>query len=534
MPRSRETTPIWREQRLPRPFEPLRTDMVADVCVIGAGIAGLTTAYMLAKEGRNVVVLDALDFGTGETSRTTAHVTAMLDDRYADISFRFGEREAEIVAESHMAAINRIEAIVREERFDCDFLRCEGYLTAGSPEHAPEIERESEAVLKAGFADRRVFSAVPIAGVEVSGPALRISQQAQINPGKYMAELAGAIIARGGQIFINTRVTNVRDGMPAEVTTEDGPRVHAAAVAVTTHTPVNDKVTMHTKQAAYRTYVIACPLTSGMPPFLLWDVEEPYHYVRTMRDGEKNYLIIGGEDHKTGQENDAEDRYAALEAWAQRRFPAIGPVSFRWSGQVMEPVDRLAFIGRNPGDSNVYIATGFSGNGMTYGTIAGILIRDLIDKRDNHWAEIYDPARKSLMATKEYLRENANVVASMVGDWVSRSEVKDMADIPPGEGAILRDGLTKVAAYRDEAGELHTCSAVCTHLGCIVQWNSGEKTWDCPCHGSRFSAEGNVLNGPAVKALEPRENVEGGTRAPVTDVPMVGPFPIGPVITPER
>ena len=529
------STPVWRVPRSALVPAHLTGDIAADVVIVGAGIAGLTTAYLLAKEGRNVAVLDAGDGQGGETARSTAHVTAVLDDRYYDLSFRFGAREAEIIAESHMAAINRMEAIIREERIDCGFARCEGYLTAGTPERSPDIMREAEAALAAGFADRRVFSAVPIAGVAVQGPALRFPQQAQINPAKYMAELAGAVVSRGGRIFTDTRVVAVKDGMPVEVTTENGARVHAAAAVVTTHTPVNDRVTMHTKQAAYRTYAIACTLTgNAMPPFLLWDVEEPYHYVRTMRDGDANFLIIGGEDHKTGQANDADERYAALEAWAARRFPAIGPVAFRWSGQVMEPVDRLAFIGRNPGDNNVYIATGFSGNGMTYGTISGILIRDLIDGRDNHWAEIYDPSRKPLNATKEYLRENANAVACMVGDWVSRGEVKDVADIPPGEGAVMREGLTKVATYRDENGEIHSCSAVCTHLGCIVQWNSGEKTWDCPCHGSRFSAEGKVLHGPAFRALEPRGHEEEGTRAPVTEAPMAGPFPMGTVVTPER
>jgi Rieske Fe-S protein len=226
-------------------------------------------------------------------------------------------------------------------------------------------------------------------------------------------------------------------------------------------------------------------------------------------------LIVGGEDHKTGQAEDTEARFDRLEAWARRVFPHLQLIEYRWSGQVLEPVDGLAFIGRNPGEDNVYIATGDSGHGMTHGTIAGILIRDLIQNRDNEWAKIYDPSRKSLKSLAEFTKENLNVAVQYV-DYVTGGNVKDPDRIRPGSGAVLRRGLQKVACYKDETGLLHELSPICPHLGCVVDWNDTEKTWDCPCHGSRFSALGKVVNGPANSDLEPSDEDE-----PVAPVPVV-------------
>jgi nitrite reductase/ring-hydroxylating ferredoxin subunit len=290
--------------------------------------------------------------------------------------------------------------------------------------------------------------------------------------------------------------------------------VTARAVVVATNTPVNDRVAIHTKQAPYRTYVVGARVPRGsVPDILLWDTPDPYHYVRLQRgsrgeggdeSGGSDVLIVGGEDHKTGQANDADERFSRLEAWTRERFPQVESFVYRWSGQVMEPVDGMAFIGRNPLDSdNVYIATGDSGNGMTHGTIAGILLTDLIQGRENRWAELYDPSRKplSLSAAKDFAEENLNVAVQYT-DHVTPGEVSDESEIRAGEGAVIRRGLSKVACYRDESGALHERSAVCTHLGCVVQWNSGEKSWDCPCHGSRFHrTDGHVVNGPANVAL---------------------------------
>jgi Rieske Fe-S protein len=238
-----------------------------------------------------------------------------------------------------------------------------------------------------------------------------------------------------------------------------------------------------------------------VPLALYWDTEDPYHYIRIQPENGHDVMIIGGEDHKTGQ-GDPQQAFAKLEQWTRERFPELGEISWRWSGQVMEPVDAIAFIGRNPLSENIYVATGDSGMGMTHGTIAGMLITDLIQGRRNPWADVYDPTRKQISSVVEYVKENVNV-AAQYADWVTKGDVNSTDKIAPGEGAILRSGARKIAVYRDESGEASACSAVCTHLGCIVSWNPLEKSWDCPCHGSRFDVHGRVLNGPASKDLAP-------------------------------
>ena len=268
---------------------------------------------------------------------------------------------------------------------------------------------------------------------------------------------------------------------------------------------------MHTKQAPYRTFVVAARIPStSMPRILFWDTLDPYHYVRTQPvdgDPEHLWLIVGGEDHKTGQADDFEERFERLESWTRERFPKFDSVAFRWSGQVMEPVDGLAFIGPHPlGKENIYIASGDSGHGMTHGTVAGMLLRDLILGRHNPWAGLYDPSRITLRAFRELAWENINVSAQFI-DWVKEPDVDSLDRIAPGQGATMQNGWTKLAVYRDENGEYHRRSAVCPHLGCVVSWNSTEKSWDCPCHGSRFDPYGVVINGPANHNLDkPEEN----------------------------
>jgi nitrite reductase/ring-hydroxylating ferredoxin subunit len=278
--------------------------------------------------------------------------------------------------------------------------------------------------------------------------------------------------------------------------------VTAAAVVVATNTPVNDLLAIHTKQAAYQTYVIGARIPfRSVTRGLYWDTPDPYHYIRIETIGKganaHDVLIVGGEDHKTGQEDDANKRFTALERWTRHRFPMVEGIEYRWSGEVMEPIDGLAFIGRNPMDAkNVFIATGDSGNGMTHGTIAGILLTDLILERRNSWESIYEPSRITLKALPEFAKENLNV-ARQYADLVLAGDVESADEIKPGGGAIISRGLHKVAVYRDPQGEIHERSAVCPHLGCIVNWNSLENTWDCPCHGSRYDALGKVIQGPA-------------------------------------
>ncbi|HVZ41319.1 MAG TPA: FAD-dependent oxidoreductase [Candidatus Kapabacteria bacterium] len=502
----RQTTSIWMATAEIAPRSPLPSDMHADVCIVGAGIAGLTTAYMLAREGWSVVVLEMKSIGGGMTGRTTAHLTNAVDDRYYLIEHLHGTAGSHMTAESHTAAINCVETIVEKENIACDFERLDGYLFAPPGDDGGNLRRELAAAHDAGLASVEMVARAPMVFFD-TGPCLRFPRQGQFHPLKYLAGLAEAVERRGGRIYTGTRVTTVQGGETARVETESGHTVTAGAVVVATNVPINDRIAVHIKQAPYTTYALGATVPHGtVARALYWDTLDPYHYVRlySLPDNPgTDLLIVGGEDHRAGQADDGETRLQRVAAWARERFPMIQNVEYYWSGQVLEPVDGVAFIGRNPGnEENVYIATGDSGMGMTHGTIAGILLTELIAGRRHPWAALYDPSRRTLRATGEFLRENLNVAAQYAEDYLTGGDVGSADDLIAGEGALLRQGLIKVAAYRDLDGTLYQCSAECPHLGCVVHWNSLEKTWDCPCHGSRFDPYGRVLRGPATQDLE--------------------------------
>ena len=492
-----QTRSVWMDTAPPLIEAPLKTKAFADVCVVGAGIAGMTTAYLLASEGRSVIVLDDGPIGGGMTGRTTAHLVTALDDRYFELERLHGEEGARLAAQSHSASIDRVETIVTNEEIDCEFERLDGYLFVPPDDSKEILDDELAAAHRAGLTDIEKVSRVP--WDYDTGPALRFPRQAQFHPLKYLAGLAKAIKRKGGRIYTETHAAEIKGGKLAHISTTNGAVVTADAVVVATNSPVNDLVSIHTKQAAYQTYVIGARVPrDSVTRALYWDTPDPYHYLRLERinDG-YDLLIVGGEDHKTGQEDDADRRFATLEQWTLERFPMVESIYYRWSGEVLEPVDSLAFIGRNPLDaSNVFIATGDSGNGMTHGTIAGMLITDLILGRENEWAELYEPSRKTLRSLPEFAKENLNVAVEYTG-LVTPGEVNSVDEIELGSGAVIRRGLTKVAVYRDKDGAVHERSAICRHLGCVVNWNSLEKTWDCPCHGSRYDAYGHVIQGPA-------------------------------------
>ena len=500
------TTSIWTSYGLPG-FPPLAQDTTADVCVVGAGIAGLSAAYELASRGRSVVVLDDGAIGSGESGRTTAHLATAIDDRYSRIARLHGAHGAAIAAESHGAAISRIEEICGAEAIECEFERLDGYLIPGPRHDAGYLEHERQAAVMAGLRDTELLDRVPEAGFD-AGPCLRFRRQAQFHPLAYLGGLATALVRRHARIHCGTRVTDVSDGEPVRIETESGHVVQATDAVVATDTPINDRFTIHTKQAPYRTYAIAARVPRGaIAHALLWDTDDPYHYVRLSAGpaapgaSPQDFLVVGGEDHKTGQDSGApDDRFRRLEEWMRGHFPMAGPVDFRWSGQVLEPVDGVAFIGLNPGDRHTYVHTGDSGMGMTHGVLGGMLNADLIAGRANRWAPLYDPGRRTLRAAEEFLKENLNV-AVQYGDWVSPGDEHDTARIARGQGAVVRAGVHKHAVYRDGDGILHARSAACTHLGCVVRWNATEKSWDCPCHGSRFDPFGAVINGPAIAPL---------------------------------
>jgi glycine/D-amino acid oxidase-like deaminating enzyme/nitrite reductase/ring-hydroxylating ferredoxin subunit len=452
------------------------------------------------------------------TGRTTAHLVNALDDRYFELERLHGEDGARLAAASHTAAIDKVEEIVRDEAIECEFERLDGYLFVPPRESRKILDDELEAAHRVGLIDIEKVERVPWDSFD-TGPALRFPRQAQFHPLKYLAGLARAIHRMGGRIYTQTHANEIEGGKQARIETTGGGVVTAGAVVVATNSPVNDLIAIHTKQAAYQTYVIGARVPSGsVTRALYWDTPDPYHYIRieTIGKGTKAYdvLIVGGEDHKTGQQDDANKRFGALERWTRHRFPMVEEIVYRWSGEVLEPVDGLAFIGPNPLDEkNVFIATGDSGNGMTHGTIAGILLTDLIVGRQNEWQSIYDPSRITLKALPQFAKENFNV-AMQYTDLLVAGDVRSVDEIKPGAGAVLSRGLSKLAVYRDPQGETHEFSAVCRHLGCIVNWNTSENTWDCPCHGSRYDALGKVIQGPANSDLV--EEKSNGKRAEIS------------------
>jgi glycine/D-amino acid oxidase-like deaminating enzyme len=392
---SGQTASIWLTETPPQ--SPLYASMHTDVCIVGAGISGMTTAYLLVRQGQSVVVLDAGFIGGGETGRTTAHLSNALDDRYYELEQLFGQKGARLAAASHTAAIDCIEAIVAEEQIACDFERLDGYLFVPPEKSKDELDREIAAAHRAGLANVEWIDRAPLEYYD-TGRCLRFPRQGQFHPLKYLTGLAQAIRRKGGQIFTGTHAEEIQGGSPARIKTRAGPVVTADHVVVATNTPINDPLIMPTKQYAYRTYVIGVQIPrASVTRALYWDTSDPYHYVRIHsgddgRGQTQDLLIIGGEDHKVGEKDDGDERFAELYRWTLRRFPMVQNIEYRWSGQILEPADSLAFIGRKPLDApNVYIATGDSGHGLTHGTIAGILLTDLILGRQNPWACLYDP-----------------------------------------------------------------------------------------------------------------------------------------------
>lgn len=505
-----DTQSVWAAtSKRPRATK-LTDNIEADVCIVGAGIAGLTTGYLLARAGKSVVIVEDGRLASGMTECTSAHLSDAIDDRFTKIEKWHGERGAVLAAESHTAAINQIESIINEHAIDCDFERVDGYLFL-APGHEQELlEQELAAARRAGLM-ARMTACAPLD--YDTGPAICFPNQARFHPLKYLIAMADAINESGGQIYTNSHADHIEGGKEAKVEVGSH-KVKTNAVVVATNVPINDMFAIHTKQAPYMTYVIGARIPKGsVTDALYWDTLDAYHYVRiqSMHDAdgkhgdEYDLLIVGGEDHKSGQADDTMQRHARLESWARARFPMIEDIEFTWAGQCMETIDGLAFIGRNPRDEdNVFVVTGDSGMGLTHGTIAGMLLTDLILGKQNPWATLYDPSRKPLRAAAEFAKENLNTAAQYV-DWVTPGEVESEQLIEPGSGAVLRRGLSKFAVYRDGNGKCQEMSAVCPHLGCIVHWNGAEKSWDCPCHGSRFDKLGKVVNGPSNVDLPPAD-----------------------------
>lgn len=503
MKEAESTSSIWSDKlELPK-FPTLTEAKNCDVCIVGGGITGFTAAFLLATEGKSVIIVDDGPLSRGETERTTAHVTDVLDMRYHRLVNKHGVDNARIIFQSYRAALDQIATIVRQEKIDCDFEKVDGHLFLDPATELGELETELSAVSELGFANVRITEC-PLTRKEVM-PSLCFPNQYQFHVLKYMDGLIDACLDRGVQIFANTHIGGIEDGDTVLVKklNQENVAISAKSVIVATNSPILG-LGVHLKQAAYRTYVIAGKIAIGsMPKGLFWDTAEPYHYVRTQPiedDLEHELLIVGGEDHKTGQADDAVERFSRLEQWAREWCANFKTVDYKWSGQVYEPFDGIGFVGKQPGSKGIYIATGASGVGMSFAALAGMLLTDELSGRENSAAKLFDPGRVPLSSPLDFIKENINAAVQFV-DYVTKPEITSVMQIHPGEGAVVTRNGEKIAVCRDDHGNLCERSAVCTHMGGIVAWNSLEKSWDCPVHGSRFDMNGKVLDGPANKDL---------------------------------
>jgi hypothetical protein len=491
----------------------LRRDETADLVVIGSGIAGLSTAYELTRLGKDVVVIDRGPIGKGMTSRTTAHLTSICDDSFSSFIKLRGLDLAKAFYQSQSAAVDRIEEIQSAESIACNFRRLDGSLFPAVGSDPAELDPELDAARRIGVAVEE-GQGVPFRGQE-RVRCLRYPNQGTFHPLKYLRGLAHAITAAKGRLYADSIVESVEEDEDGVVVrTADGVRVRARAAVVATNSPINDRFAIHTKQAPYRTYAMAFTIPRGaLPDGLYWDTLDPYHYVRLQPGpGTTDYLIVGGADHKTGEADDAWVRFEGVESWIRGLVPDLGRETHRWSGQILDTIDYSGFLGRNPGSKNVYVATGDSGQGITHGVVASLLITDLITKGSSPWQELYDPSRKTMSAAMNFITENATAIKNFA-EYIAPGELGSIDDLKGGQGAIIREGFSKIAAYRDENGVLYRRSAACTHVGCHVHWNSLEVCWDCPCHGSHFAVDGTALNAPAIGPLGPASPAKRKTKA---------------------
>ena len=468
-----------------------------DVAIIGGGITGLTAALQLARAGKSVAVLELFTVSAGSTGDSTGHLTACLDSPYAELIYRFGEDGARIAAQSSMASIEFIERTVSEFAIQCDFTRTPGFRFSQIAQGASLLEREAALTSKLGLEtsfSREVPLSLPVTGV------LRFENQAQFDAPRYCQALAAAL---PDAVYGDTLVESVDDGTPC-VIRAGGQTVTASAVIMATHVPLNQVPALQNQLSPYTSYTIAFGVGGrAFPEGLFWDIEEPYHYIRRVRDKDRQLLLVGGEDHPTGQERETTTSFAALEAYARKNFD-VQSVEYHGSGQVFASADGLPYIGLLPGMTNVQVATGFSGTGLTFGTVAGMLMADFILGRTNAWGQLYQPSRVKPVATQNGpKRSTRGAGGQRLTSHVKRNRHGRWPDVPAGEGRLAEIDGEKVAVYRDERGVLHALSASCTHMGCIVQWNGAAQSWDCPCHGGRYRPTGEVLCAPPTRALQP-------------------------------
>ena len=488
---SQASKSLWKATAAASSFDPLRGDVLVDVAIVGAGITGLTAAVLLQERGLKVAVLEKESVAGGETGNTTAHLTEAIDARYHYINRKYSQDEARLVAGASHAALEKIAELVEQHSIDCRFRRVPGYLYTEKRSYVAELKNEAVAARGAGL-DAQWTTEVPLP-FAIRGAVL-FANQAQFHPLEYLAGLARVFTQSGGRIFERTFVKNVEQGEPCVVETESG-RVQAKHVLMATNVPISGFTHVHTLAAPYRTYAIAFEASDTHPDGLFWDTADPYHYTRWQDTDAGTFMIVGGEDHRVGEE-DTDASFSRLLDYTREHF-GDQRERYRWSGQINEPHGGLPLIGSS---GSLYVSTGYSGQGMTFGTLGAMMFADFVTGTENRFKDLFDHTRaRPHMTAREFLTENLQFPKHLVADRVLSRDVegKETADIPSGDARIVSVDGKKIAAYRDESGTLHRVSPVCTHMGCDVAWNPAEKSWDCPCHGSRFTPDGSVLNGPA-------------------------------------
>lgn len=497
------TTPYWMTSAALPAFPALAEDLTADVVVVGGGITGLSVAYQLTRAGKRVVVIERERCASVDTGHTTAHLTMVTDVRLSELVERFGRDHAQAAWDAGLAAIAAIDDAVRDEAIEADFGWVDGYLHApvsgAGAQEAGRLRDEAALAHELGF-DAEYTDAVPLVGT----PGVRFPSQARIHPRRYLAGLAKAIVAAGGRIFEQSSA----DAFSADprTVTVGGHRIHCEDIVIATHNPLAglsglvSATLLQTKLALYTSYVVAGRVPRGtIPDALWWDTDDPYSYLRLEPHGDVDVVIFGGQDHKTGQQEDTDACYRRVEEGLRAMVPGV-EVVHRWSGQVIETPDGLPYIG--PNGEHHYLATGFAGNGITFGTLAGLMITDAILGRANPWAGLFDVGRTALArGLWDYVKENADYPYYMIRDRFAGADARSLRAVRRGEGGIVERDGAKLAVYRDRDGQVTIRSAVCTHMGCLVAWNTAERTWDCPCHGSRFKPTGEVISGPAEAPL---------------------------------
>ncbi|MBB2911099.1 glycine/D-amino acid oxidase-like deaminating enzyme/nitrite reductase/ring-hydroxylating ferredoxin subunit [Streptosporangium becharense] len=491
---------FWLETAPGRPYPEPTGDVEVDVAVVGGGIAGLSAAWELTRAGRSVAVLEAGRVAAGVTGHTTAKLSSLHTLIYARLSASAGTEAARLYARSQQEAVEHVARTTAELGVDCDLEPVPAFTYAESDETLEQVRAEAEAAREAGLAASFVTGTplpFPVAG------AVRVEGQAQFHPRRYLLGLLEAMTARGALVFENSRVVKLDEGTPCRVTTAGGTTVTARDVVVATHYPVFDRSLLFTRMEPHRELVVAVPIPADRDPGGMFiTTEQGTRSVRTAPyDGGRRLLIVTGESFKPGTGGVGE-RFARLEAWTAERFGA-DRITYRWAAQDNGTTDRLPFVGPlHPGARHAYVATGFGGWGMSNGVMSGLLLAALISGEERPWSGLYDPRRlHPLREAAQMVKFQASVAKHFVGDRLGSGPVGAVADLGRGQGAVLKVGGRRSAVYRDENGEIHAVSAVCTHLGCVVGFNDAERTWECPCHGSRFGVDGSVLQGPAVDPL---------------------------------